>query len=74
MLPSADRLEEVTGLRPEIRPVRVDEKGRIFEMSGEQLEVPGLSPEDVLEGIADVKAGRVRPLKEIVASWNSNGL
>jgi hypothetical protein len=65
---------EIALPQAETRPVRIDADGRIFEMSGEPLEIPGLAPEDVLEAIADVAAGRVRPLKEIVAAWNSNGL
>ena len=36
-----------------VRPVRVDEAGRLFEMSGEPIEVLGLAPEDVLQGIED---------------------
>jgi hypothetical protein len=60
----------VTPSGPQPRQVRVDEHGRIFEMSGERFEMPGLSPDDILEAAEDVAAGRVRPLREIVASWD----
>jgi hypothetical protein len=49
------------------RPVRVDERGRIFEASGEPIVVEGLEPEKVLEGLADDDAGRTRALREIIA-------
>ena len=38
-----ERSEEITALQTEPRPVRIDEEGRIFEMSGEQLKLPGLA-------------------------------
>ncbi len=54
--------------RPNPRPVRVDSVGRIFELTGEQIVMPGLEPEAVLEGLADFEAGRYRPLEEILAN------
>ncbi len=50
------------------RPVRVDDEGRIFELTGERFETTGLAPADVLEALEDERAGRVRPLREIMAS------
>jgi hypothetical protein len=49
------------------RPVRVDSAGRIFEMSGDPLVMDGLEPEAILEGLADIEAGRMVPLVQIIA-------
>jgi hypothetical protein len=49
------------------RPVLVDDKGRIMEMNGDPIVIPGLEPERILRGIDDAAAGRVRPLMEIIA-------
>jgi hypothetical protein len=56
------------------RPVRIDEEGRIFEVTGERFLMPGLTPDEVREGISDVNAGRTRPLKEIIAARNTHEL
>lgn len=53
--------------RPNPRPIRVDEEGRLFEMTGEPIIVPGLEPDKVKKGMADDAAGRTRPLSEIIA-------
>ena len=51
-----------------IRPVRVDEAGRIFyEDTGEQLIMPGLEPETILASLADLEAGRTVPLEQVMA-------
>jgi hypothetical protein len=60
--------------RQATRPVNVDEAGRITELSGERFAMPGLAPADVLEAIEGVRAGRTRPLREIIASRNQHGL
>jgi hypothetical protein len=60
--------------RVAIRPVEVDESGRIFERTGERFTMPGLEPTDILEAIEDEHAGRVRPLREIVASRGQHGI
>jgi hypothetical protein len=52
---------------PRVRPVTIDDEGRIFLDTGEQVVIPGLEPEKVLEGLADDAAGRGRPLREIIA-------
>jgi hypothetical protein len=52
---------------PRVRPVTIDAEGRIFLETGEQVVIPGLEPEKVLEGLADDAAGRGRPLREIMA-------
>ena len=52
---------------PNPRPIRVDERGRMFEATGEPIIVPGLEPDKVLKGLADASAGRTRPLSEIIA-------
>jgi hypothetical protein len=48
-------------------PVTVDAEGRIFRADGTQFVMPGLEPEKVLRGLADLEAGRGRSLAEIKA-------
>jgi hypothetical protein len=60
--------------REACRPVRVDEDGRIYEMSGERFNMPGLTPADILESFEDERAGRMRPLKEVIASRQNHGI
>ena len=55
-------------LRQSPRPVRVDEAGRIFEMSGERMIMPGLGPEDILEGIEGAAAPSLAIARGYVAS------
>jgi hypothetical protein len=56
------------------RFVRVDDDGRIYEMSGEPFNMPGLTPADILESFEDERAGRMRPLKEVIASRLGRGI
>ena len=49
------------------RPVRIDDEGRVFERDGTRFRCPGLEPEAVRAGLADLEAGRVRPLSEVLA-------
>lgn len=51
---------------PNPRPVTVDARGQLYETTGEPIVVPGLEPETVLQGLADLREGRVRPLQEIL--------
>lgn len=60
--------------REPCRPISVDEEGRIFELNGERFHMPGLTPADILEAREDERAGRMRPLKEIIASRQSHGI
>jgi len=60
------------GIRPSPRPVRVDEDGRLFEMDGTPIVMPGLEPEHILKGIEDERAGRLRSLEEYIASRKQN--
>ncbi len=60
--------------RPSPRPVRVDEQGRIFETTGQRFVMPGLTPEDVLQGMADVEAGRTESLEKIIAARGQHGI
>jgi hypothetical protein len=55
----------MVGVSMGVRPVRVDERGRITELSGEPFAMPGLEPAEVLRGLADAQAGRIRSLKAI---------
>jgi hypothetical protein len=71
---AARRAALTAGSRPSPRPVRVDEEGRIFELTGERYEMPGLSPEDVRQGKAEVEAGQTVSLKELIAKRHANGL
>lgn len=64
---SADWLQE-----PNIRPVAIDPDGTLREIDGTPIPpIPGLEPESVREGAADVEAGRTRPLGEVVAERES---
>jgi hypothetical protein len=56
------------------RPVRVDEQGRIFETTGQRFVMPGLTPEDILQGMADVEAGRTESLEKIIAARGQHGI
>ncbi len=67
-------IERKAKSKPAIRPVMVDESGRIFEMTGEQIVMPGLEPEAMLESFEDERAGRMRSLKDIIASRNKHGI
>jgi hypothetical protein len=68
----------VVGVSMGVRPVRVDEHGRIFELSGERFVMPGLEPADVLAGLADAQAGRIRSLEAIredrAGGWGVTGV
>ena len=58
------------GRRPDatdLRPIHVDEQGRMFEVTGEPIVIEGLEPDKILEALADEAAGRSRPLREIIA-------
>lgn len=50
------------------RPVRLDGEGRITTEDGTTISLSGLKADQVLEGLADAKAGRVRSLREIVSA------
>jgi hypothetical protein len=63
-----------SSLRESIRPVRVDDQGRIFEMTGEQFIMPGLEPDTILRALEDARLGRIRSLKDIIASRNYHGI
>jgi hypothetical protein len=52
---------------PKPRPVRVDSEGRIFEMTGEQITMPGLEPDAVLEALEDERAGRLHSLEDVLS-------
>jgi len=70
---NADHWAKVTAfLFPRPRPVRMDAEGRIFEMSGEQLVVPGLDQERVLKVREEMRDGQRRTLKEATESRNHN--
>jgi hypothetical protein len=73
-VPTGGGTERRVGTKPAIRPVMVDESGRIFEMTGEQIVMPGLEPEAILESFEDERAGRMRSLKDIIASRNQDGI
>jgi hypothetical protein len=50
-----------------VQPVRIDADGHLLTPEGEPIVRPTLPPDGVLKGIADVEAGRVRPLGDILA-------
>lgn len=57
----------VASSRPNPRPIRIDDQGRIFELSGSRFTMRGLEPEVILQGLADAEAGRLIPLSRIIA-------
>jgi hypothetical protein len=62
-----DHPDPTVNARQDPRPVRLDASGRIFEVTGERFEMPGLEPEAILQALADEQAGRLYPLKQIIA-------
>ncbi len=59
-------------LKENPRPVRIGEDGRIFEMTGERFNMPGLEPADILEALEDERAGRLHSYEEVFASCNQH--
>lgn len=55
------------------RVVRMDEAGRLYEMTGERFVPIGITPERVLRAFADVDERQTRTLDEIIASRATNG-
>jgi hypothetical protein len=45
------------------RPISIDALGRVFEITGERIILPGLSPDNVREAMEDEREGRVYPLE-----------
>ena len=64
--PSRERVRRRPDLE-DLRPIHVDEQGRMFEVTGEPIVIEGLEPDKVLEALADEAAGRSRSLREIIA-------
>ena len=56
------------------RPVRVDEQGRMFEITGERFVPPGLTAADVANACSPTDESRARPLRDIIAARAKNGL
>lgn len=54
-------------VRESSEDVTTDEQGRIFRMTGERVEEPGLEPEMILRGLADQASGRMTSLQELRA-------
>lgn len=61
-------------LRPQPRTVHVDDDGRIFDASGDELSIPGLEPKRMLQARDEMRTGTRRTLNEIIASRNRNGI
>jgi hypothetical protein len=68
------KIERKAGIKPSIRPVMVDESGRICEMTGEPICMPGLEPQAILDSFEDERAGRTHSLKDIIASRIKHGI
>ena len=49
----------------DLYPVRIAEDGRAFRLDGTELTT--LDPERIKKGLEDEKAGRMRPLRDIMA-------
>lgn len=58
----------ITEAQSNPRPICMDDCGNLTEFTtGEPFLMPGLEPESILRGMADIDAGRVRSLEEILA-------
>ncbi len=64
--PSRERVRRRLDLE-DLRPIHVDEQGRMFEVTGEPIVIEGLEPDKVLQALADEAAGRSRSLRAIIA-------
>jgi hypothetical protein len=60
-------ISTVLGSRSNPRPVTASAEGHIFDNDGTRIFMPGLEPEDILAGLSDVQAGRIRALEEVSA-------
>jgi len=60
-------LVRISQLPANPRPVCVDGHGNIFEITGESVSIPGVTPDMVLEGLEDSAAGKYRPLTDVIA-------
>jgi hypothetical protein len=59
--------DDIEGVRKRLdstRPIQIDEFGRVFEVGGELVLLPGLTPADILESLEDERAGRLVPLTD----------
>jgi len=65
---SSPKSDPLTKAKGNPRAVHVDDSGRIFETTGEELSIAGLEPIKVARGLRDEQAGRLRSLKDIVAT------
>jgi hypothetical protein len=54
--------------------VRVGDDGQLFEIDGRPVAGPCLPPARILKAVEDVRAGRYRPLSEILAERKAHGL
>lgn len=54
------------------RPVRIDEQGRVFELTGDRHH--GFEPEKVRESRRDIAAGRTRSLRDLQEAEARDGL
>jgi hypothetical protein len=59
-----DDIEMVRQRLESTRPIHIDELGRVFEVTGELVFLPGLTPDDILESLHDEREGRLVPLAE----------
>ena len=44
------------------RPIAIDDRGGAFEVTGERIILPGITPEDLLESLEDERQGRLHRL------------
>jgi hypothetical protein len=59
---------------PLAQPVEVDQAGNIHTPEGVPIELPGLTSDRVLKGLAEEAAGRMWPLREIIARRDRDGV
>jgi hypothetical protein len=56
------RLVQFEALKP--TPVEIDVDGKVYESTGELAITPGLTSDQISQGLKDAKAGRTRSLKD----------
>jgi hypothetical protein len=70
---NAARWNKLTSfLRPQPGSICIDDEGRIFDTNGQQVVRPGLDAARMLKARDEMRGGRRRSLKEIIASRTHN--
>ena len=71
----AERMAWIMGRWPahrRVRPVGLDARGNLYELDGRRFVMPGLGPEDVLQALAEARAGQLTPLRDVIRERGAN--